>query len=532
MAEITLADLLAWEPRLSLTGGDGLERPEGAAAGERAGSPGGKRWAKELDREITWAVTARASSPMLPPLRGGELIVLPKRVLVDSGVSLSLLLRELASHNVVAIILDHPLTDVPPLPALLATPPSNELEGEINRLLTERRGELYRAGTEVERILSDLTTTGAELDQVLGAAAGVLGVPVTVTDSRGNPLAAGGRSSQPTPPAESWPAGAGWQGDRLGMPLSEGHTLWIGPVPPARRALARLVGDRVGAAAASALRRAAEARPRGPARVAALNALLSANGLDVSVRALTLGLPPDATYRVALAATNVSPAELHRRLAPLGVVHDAGMLDGLPAVVVEGRPETLGGMNGTGRRLNALLRSGASGTTSGPNGYAPNGTGPSASTGGWLALSGPVPGPAHLPVAGREARYAAALLNEGRVAGPVVRFDVAADLGPYRLLYRLWDAPELHAYSTEALGELPARDRRGTLRETLLVYLEVGGSHVDAASRLGIHRNTLAYRLRQIADATGRDPSDPSSWLFLHLALLAANLPAAPAPAG
>lgn len=532
MAEITLADLLAWEPRLSLTGGEGQERPGGTAlAAGIAGIPGGKRWANELEREITWAVTARASSPMLPPLRGGELIILPRRVLIDSGVSLSLLLRELASHSVVAIVLDQPLNDTPPLPALLAVPASNELEGEINRLLTERRGELYRAGTEIERILSDLTTTGAELDQVLGAAAGVLGVPVTVTDSRGNPLAAGGRPSQQPLPSESWQSGAGWQGDRLGMPLSEGHSLWIGPVPAARRALARLVGDRVGAAAASALRRAAEARPRGPARVAALNALLSANGLDVSVRALTLGLPPDATYRVALAAADVGPAELHRRLAPLGIVHDAGMLDGLPAVVVEGRPETLGGMNGTGRRLNALLRTGAT-TASSPNGHTvASGTGPSASSGGWLALSGPVAGPVHLPVAGREARYAAALLSSGRVSGPVVRFDVAADLGPYRLLYRLWDAPELHAYSAEALGELPVRDRRGTLRETLLVYLEVGGSHVDAAGRLGIHRNTLAYRLRQIADATGRDPSDPSSRLFLHLALLAANLPPAPAPA-
>src|SRR5215207_8258089 len=217
MAEITLADLLAWEPRLSLTGGDGLERPGGSAIG--AGLAGGKRWAIELEREITWAVTARASSPMLPPLRGGELIVLPRRVLIDSGVSLSLLLRELASHNVVAIVLDQPLADTPPLPALLATPASNELEGEVNRLLTERRGELYRAGTEIERILSDLTTTGAELDQVLAAAAGVLGVPVTVTDSRGIPLAAGGRPSQQPLPSESWPSGAGWQGDRLGMPL-------------------------------------------------------------------------------------------------------------------------------------------------------------------------------------------------------------------------------------------------------------------------------------------------------------------------
>jgi len=514
---------------------------------------GAKRWATELEREITWAVTARASSPMLPPLRGGELVILPRRVLIDSGVSLSLLLRELASHNVVAIVLEQPLSDPPPLPALLAVPASTELESEINRLLTERRGELYRAGTEVERILSDLTTTGADLDQVLGAAAGVLGVPVTVTDARGNPLTAGGRAAHDALPGDGWAGGAGWQGDRLTLSLTDGHALWIGPVPAARRALARLVGDRVGAAAASALRRAAEARPRGPARVAALNALLGATALDVSVRALTLGLPPDATYRVALAATDVGPAELHRRLAPLGVVHDAGILDGLPAVVVEGRPETLGGANGTGRRLNALLRTAPIGpvgpvggvtTANGANGqgHVPthggvggvNGAHPTAAgaAGGWLALSGPVAGPAHLPAAGREARYIAALLGGGRIAGPVVRFDVAADLGPYRLLYRLWDAPELHAYSAEALGELPARDRRGTLRETLLVYLEVGGSHVDAAGRLGIHRNTLAYRLRQIADATGRDPADPSTRLFLHLALLAANLPPAPAPAG
>jgi PucR family transcriptional regulator, purine catabolism regulatory protein len=64
----------------------------------------------------------------------------------------------------------------------------------------------------------------------------------------------------------------------------------------------------------------------------------------------------------------------------------------------------------------------------------------------------------------------------------------------------------------------------------LLVYLSTGGSHVDAAAKLEIHRNTLAYRLRQIAALTGRDPSDPSTWLVLHLALLAASLP--PSPSG
>src|SRR5687767_4359196 len=106
MAEITLADLLAWETRLRLP-----------AAAEFAATAGAARpplilAGADLEREITWAVTARATTPMLPPLRGGELVVLPRRVLAESGISLPLLLRELAGHNVVGVILEQ----VPPVP--------------------------------------------------------------------------------------------------------------------------------------------------------------------------------------------------------------------------------------------------------------------------------------------------------------------------------------------------------------------------------------------------------------------------------
>ena len=48
------------------------------------------------------------------------------------------------------------------------------------------------------------------------------------------------------------------------------------------------------------------------------------------------------------------------------------------------------------------------------------------------------------------------------------------------------------------------------------------------ARQLNIHRNTLAYRLKQIADYTRRDPADPSARLTLHLALLGSMLPPAP----
>ena len=147
---------------------------------------------------------------------------------------------------------------------------------------------------------------------------------------------------------------------------------------------------------------------------------------------------------------------------------------------------------------------------------------------GWLAFSGPVTGTAGLPAATREARFVAALLNAGLIQGPIGRFDVLPDLGAYRLLYRLWGSPELATFTADALGELATRDRRGTLRRTLLAYLDAGGSHVDAASRLGIHRNTRSDRRKQSASLTRCEPTNPSTHLGLHLARLAASLPPAP----
>jgi DNA-binding PucR family transcriptional regulator len=96
------------------------------------------------------------------------------------------------------------------------------------------------------------------------------------------------------------------------------------------------------------------------------------------------------------------------------------------------------------------------------------------------------------------------------------------------LLFPLWGSGELEGYARDTLGDLVGRDKRGTLRRTLLAYLEAGGSQVDAAARLGVHRNTLAYRLKQIAELTGTDPTKPQSHLALHMALLASVLPAAP----
>lgn len=505
MAEMTLGDLLAWEPRLRLIGAAGSDPDEGAAA----------------ERELTWAVAARATAPMLPPLRGGELILLPHRILRESGVGIGPLLRELAAHAAAGVVLE--AEAVPPglravgapLPLLVVPvgPMTPELEGDLNRLLTQKRGELYRAGTDLGRLLAGLTTAGADLGQILAATADALDVAVDVVDAKGLVVAASaGQGSR----------SVGGERRDLGpvIRLAGGESLRFDAVKPERTALVRLAGERVAMAAEAALARAAQARPRGPARSAALSAFLrlspSVAATELGARAAALGLSADVTYRVAFAPAAAGFSALQRIIAPHGGIHEAGTIDGAIAAVVEVRaPESV--------RLTTartLLRDAGKPVTGETR------IGPAVSA--WVALSGPAVGATALPAATRQGRFAAALLTKGMLRGPVVRFDVVSEMGPFRLLYAFWGSAELSDFATDALGDLPLRDRRGQLRRTLLAYLETGGSHVDAAARLGIHRNTLAYRLKQIASLTDHDPADPANRLMLHLALVSATLPPVP----
>ena len=518
MAEVTLGDLLAWEPRLRPASGFGPPSESGR---------GGRDAGHGANRELTWAVAARASPPMLPPMRGGELVLLPHRVLAESGVAIGPLLRELAAHGAAGVLLE--AEAVPPglraigapLPIVVLPvgPVTADLESDLNRLLTQHRGELYRAGTELGRLLAGLTSVGADVGRVLAATADALGIPAEIVDANGQRLAAVGTESDG---GRGHAVGPGTSGGGVHheVLLSGGGRLLLGPVAAEARALARLAGERAAAAAEAALARAVETRPRGPARAAALAAFLAPlDGavVDLGARAVTLGLASDASFRVAVASPELGPSGLQRLLAPSGMVHDATVLDGWPAAIVDVRDEQAAVLvDASPGRLLAFAR------------RVEKAANPIAERPVWMAVSAPVVGPRPLPVAARQARYLGALLATGMLGGPVARFDHLRDVGAFRLLYDSWGSSDLAAFAADALGELPQRDRRGTLRQTLLAYLETGGSHVEAASRLRIHRNTLAYRLRQICALTGYDPADAGTRTLLHLALLAAALPPVP----
>jgi DNA-binding PucR family transcriptional regulator len=150
-----------------------------------------------------------------------------------------------------------------------------------------------------------------------------------------------------------------------------------------------------------------------------------------------------------------------------------------------------------------------------------------------LALSAPVRGVAGLSAAASEATLLAALQEQADGAPPVASFAAVEDVGALRVLFPLRESGVLREFVADAIGPLQQHDRRGALRATLRAFLESGGSQVEAALRLGIHRNTLAYRLRRIADLTGRDVTDPRWWLTMHLALRAEDvLTAAARPPG
>jgi DNA-binding PucR family transcriptional regulator len=96
-----------------------------------------------------------------------------------------------------------------------------------------------------------------------------------------------------------------------------------------------------------------------------------------------------------------------------------------------------------------------------------------------------------------------------------------ADLGLLHWLYHLpADVAADNRYL--ALVRMLAdhdQEREADLVKTLAAYLDHGGSLVDAAEALFVHRNTLLHRVQRIEELLELDLRDPQTRLNLHVAL-------------
>ncbi|MFI9154820.1 PucR family transcriptional regulator [Streptomyces sp. NPDC053367] len=125
-------------------------------------------------------------------------------------------------------------------------------------------------------------------------------------------------------------------------------------------------------------------------------------------------------------------------------------------------------------------------------------------------------GLAELGTSWQEASAAArAALAEPRL-GPVAEW---SRIGAYRLLTSLPTGAAHDPASAPLLS--PAQSE---LARTAEVYLDHAGQAGRTAAALGIHRQTLYYRLSRVEQLTGLDLDDGEHRLLLHMALKAARL--------
>lgn len=472
--EITLRDLIAWTDHL-LVDADGM-------------TPHADN-SDPLERDVDWVITARATAPMLPTVRGGELVLLPERVMTETGLDLGLLVRELANQPVAAVVLD---TDQPvrsPIPVLRTATITGELESDLNRMLTTRRGALLRAGTEIERIVTEHRSEQASPEALLRALADHLGFTFTV-------LSAAGQVVVTT--SDSATSGFSCEGTgQLAHPLRKQRTLVISGVDPDRLALGRLALRRAADAVQHALDHEASSVQDHATRTRLINRALTIAGSDARTAAAMLrraGIQADGGFRVALAPADIPERGIWPLLTSLGTPLDAGVLHDDHAAW--------------------LLQS-----------LHPAPAPTVAPTDAWLAVSAPVRDATDLGGAVRQATFVAVARSAGLIGTGLTRFDNLACLGALRLLYDHWGTQTLDEFVSALIGPLLREDRRGLLRTTLRGYLAFSGTQRLTAEHLGIHRNTLTYRLRQIRQLLAVDPDDPEARLGLHLALLASELP-------
>lgn len=109
-----------------------------------------------------------------------------------------------------------------------------------------------------------------------------------------------------------------------------------------------------------------------------------------------------------------------------------------------------------------------------------------------------------------------------RVVRLLARTDITtsyAQVAPLDLLTR--DVGAARTFTARSLGGLATTDAGARLLPTLRCFYEEGRSYARAGRRLGVHENTVAYRVRRAAELAG---GDVESWALQTAVELAAIL--------
>ncbi len=118
----------------------------------------------------------------------------------------------------------------------------------------------------------------------------------------------------------------------------------------------------------------------------------------------------------------------------------------------------------------------------------------------------------------REAERAARMAKNIQTRQIQAFGDVALELLVQEVPERAW-----RVFQQRMLQGVPEAEVDGWMH-LLAVYYQTDGSLTETAARLGIHKNTLQYRLRRLARITGHDPRRVRDGLAFYLATLFAEI--------
>jgi purine catabolism regulator len=518
-----------------------------------------------LGREVTWAARIRSAPPAFGHLAGGELVLLPVTVLseLDEQLQLDEAIGHLTERGVAAVAILGPVDKAArdaanaaglPLLSLPAGADVGALERNAARLISDRRREVQHRGQEVLRQLMDLAIAGEPLGDVVHELARISGRPVALEGRDGRLLAfhAAGKSPPPRevieplvqrdrpivarwlrstaeaspadPPTALYELDNAWS--RLVAPVIGrdgllGSVSLIVPRGSATPEDAQITA-RGGAACAVVLaREQAAATVRREVELHVLDEVLDGalrseatllhqakrlgHDLQASHVAIVARIDSTASGPVRAGTSEERWDGLEDAIARLGTTRGGRVLwrvrnNGAEFVLpTEGPRDERRLAEMLRDDLRALQRASIDGAVS-------------------LGVGTIRDGLAGIRRSHAEARQA--LLLGRRMQGPG-HLTLFGELGVYRLIFAAESLPELSDLYGQTLGALLAYDRQNNagLVNTLDAFFAANGSPKEAAERLGVHRNTVLYRLDRIREITGYDLDDAGVRMRLHLAL-------------
>lgn len=478
--------------------------------------PGRPVAADEAAREVTWVRVLKARSPAFDALDPGDLVLVPVDALDgaagDSQAANALVEQLLAAPVAAAVLCGEPggaaaaaalegvsaAASAAGLVTFRLTPADVvALERRAIAFLVNQRAELERRASELDAQLSRLALAGAGVEALAAAIAAFLGRAVAIEGPAGDPIAVHAPADVPAAGA----AAARYLSRNLG---SVAALRIIIPAAPGERGTGGrllLLGDE----AATELDRVAGDRAAALLGLELARAAAVGQALDEARRgeALPVDGPPWVVLMARQGAAPGAPDED-------SLVARERVRAGLRSIA-SGRRLLL-----RGSAASVELRMVAVAPPDDPRGFLIAGR-IAEYLGRTVGISRPFTDAAGRSAAESSARAALDAATQLPAPPPVA----GADHVPvYHLLAGLRGVPDGARLSAALLAPL-LEERPGVQQgrlETLRAYLEAGAVG-EAATALGVHRNTIAYRLEAIQKATGWDLADRDLRVALMVAL-------------